>query len=83
MRVSISNPLASLVRGPCIGTLFLSLYCLVPPPACDAQSPTRDAIDLSGTWSVRLADSPQLHDVRLPGALRDSGVGMKPGPETK
>ncbi len=83
MRVLISNPLASLVRGPCIGTLFLSLCCLVPPPACHAQSPPRDVIDLSGTWSVRLADSPQLHDVRMPGALRDSGVGMEPGPETK
>ncbi|EMI15663.1 glycosyl hydrolase family 2, sugar binding domain protein [Rhodopirellula maiorica SM1] len=40
-------------------------------------------IDLSGTWQVRLAGEPQSHDVRLPGALRDSGIGQPPGPETK
>ncbi|MFB6135387.1 MAG: glycoside hydrolase family 2 protein [Halobacteriaceae archaeon] len=55
---------------------------------------TRDAIDLSGDWTVRLDpdregreaawyDDPlDGESVRLPGALRESGVGPEVGPDT-
>ncbi|WP_442508679.1 discoidin domain-containing protein [Novipirellula sp. SH528] len=52
-------------------------------PARGAEQPISGLIDLSGRWQVRLAGEPQSHDVRLPGTLRDSGIGQPPGPDTQ
>ncbi|SMP46330.1 Beta-galactosidase/beta-glucuronidase [Neorhodopirellula lusitana] len=78
-RALIYNPMTSCIR---FRTLSLIL-CVCLPCACNAETSGGDSIDLSGPWRVRLSDSDQSHEIQLPGALRDSGIGNAPGPKTK